>query len=157
MLWPQSGQGDMGFAVGWETRASTASVPAELCHVPCASCVLEPGKGTLSKQSLHGCHQWQPSTCTEIRQIWGFGMVPPVFQGPPELCLGRAALRAGRCLWLRDRALQSCHCLWQCLWQCLQGGWCQAGMIPAGAVALLLSEQLGLEQSCWFLGDLSTW
>lgn len=31
-------------------------------------------------------------------------------------------------------------------------GW---GMIPAGAVlALLLSEQLGLEQSCWFL---STW
>lgn len=56
----------------------------------------------------------------------------------------------------QGQALQSCHCLGQCLWQCLQGGWCQAGrMIPAGALlALLLSGQLLLQQSCWCLGGL---
>lgn len=98
----------------------------------------------------------QPSSCAEIRQILGFGVVPPVFQAPPELCLGRAALRAGRWLWLRGRALQSCHYLWQCLWQCPQGGWCQTRrMSPAGAALALLLSGLVLEQSCWFLGNLS--
>lgn len=108
-----------------------ALVPAELCHVP-AVCWSQ-GKGhCLSRASMAATSgNLQPAQKSDRFGALGWYLL--CFKAPPELCLGRAALRAGRCLWLRDRALQSCHCLWQCLWQCLQGGWCQAGMIPAGA------------------------
>lgn len=83
--------------------------------------------------------------------FWALGWCLLFFKAPLS-SPGQGSTKGRKVPVAQGQALQSCHCPWQCP----QGGWCQARrMSPAGAVLVLLLSELVLEQSCWFLGDLS--
>lgn len=70
--------------------------------------------GTSGKEGLDWPNRWRkvaPCPLGAVRNQTKFGLWDGTscFLRPPEPCLGRAALWAGRSLWLGDMALQSCH------------------------------------------------